>query len=111
MTTTFTPLGKRLLVRRDEASKATKSGILIPENAVERPARGTVIAISEDIKADGLVKGATVAFGQWAGQEIDIDGEKLVILKDEDVLGLINATTGREYVRYSGFDTLNVEAA
>jgi chaperonin GroES len=92
----FRPLHDRLLVKRTEAEQKSKGGIIIPDTAKEKPIEGVVIAVGngkvlEDGKARPLeVKvGDKVLFGKYSGTEIKVEGEEHVILREEDVLGVI----------------------
>ncbi|HEX7967829.1 MAG TPA: co-chaperone GroES [Stellaceae bacterium] len=92
----FRPLHDRVLVKRVEAEEKTRGGIIIPDTAKEKPVEGEVLAVgpgarSEDGKLHPLdVKaGDRVLFGKWAGTEVVIDGEDRVILKESDILGVI----------------------
>jgi len=83
----FKPLGDRLLIQRVEESNTTASGIIIPDNAKEKPSKGKVIAIGnevEDISVDD-----TVVFGKYSGNEISIDGEEYLIMESSDIFGLL----------------------
>ena len=92
----FRPLHDRVLVRRVEAEEKTAGGIIIPDNAKEKPQEGEVIAAGSGTKSeDGKVTpldvkaGDTVLFGKYAGQEIKIDGNEYLIVREEEVLGVI----------------------
>jgi chaperonin GroES len=95
----FRPLHDRVLVRRIDADEKTAGGIIIPDTAKEKPQRGEVIAVgagtrTEDGKLTPLdVKvGDEVLFGKWSGTEVKIDGEDLLIMKESDILGVVEAT-------------------
>lgn len=83
---TFTPLGARLLVERDTPKSETEGGILIPENAIEKPIFGTILATG-CVTAKGLVPGARVVFARYAGVELVLDGRPTVVLEEDEVLG------------------------
>jgi chaperonin GroES len=95
----FRPLHDRVLVRRIEADEKTAGGIIIPDTAKEKPSQGEVISVGPggrdesgklipiDIKA-----GDRVLFGKWSGTEVKIDGEDLLIMKDSDILGIVEET-------------------
>ncbi len=92
----FRPLHDRVLVRRVEQEQKTSGGIIIPETAQEKPMEGKVIAVGSGHKADdGTVtkldvkKGDKVLFGKWSGTEVKVDGEDLIIMKESDILGVI----------------------
>ncbi|MBX1886447.1 co-chaperone GroES [Campylobacter peloridis] len=83
----FQPLGKRVLVKRVEETKTTASGIIIPDNAKEKPLMGEVVAVSkevEDIKANDKV-----VFAKYGGSEIKLDNEEYLVLNTDDILGII----------------------
>ncbi|MBX2078601.1 co-chaperone GroES [Campylobacter peloridis] len=84
----FQPLGKRVLVKRVEETKTTASGIIIPDNAKEKPLMGEVVAVSkevEDIKANDKV-----VFAKYGGSEIKLDNEEYLVLNTDDILGILN---------------------
>ncbi len=86
----FEPLGKRVLVKRVEEEAKTASGIIIPDNAKEKPSNGTVIAISSEVKEDGNIKeGDTVVFGKYGGTEITLEGVKHLVIDVDDILGIL----------------------
>ena len=92
----FRPLHDRVLVRRVEAEEKTAGGIIIPDSAKEKPAEGEIVAAGSGSKAeDGKVTpldvkaGDTILFGKYAGQEIKIDGNDYLIMREEEVLGVI----------------------
>ncbi len=93
----FTPLHDRVLVRRIEGDEKTKGGLIIPDTAKEKPAEGEVISCGEGARKDSgelipmaVKEGDRVLFGKWSGTEVTIDGEELLIMKESDVLGIIN---------------------
>jgi chaperonin GroES len=92
----FRPLHDRVVVRRVEADEKTAGGIIIPDTAKEKPAEGEVIAVGPgardergNINALSLQPGDRVLFGKWSGTEVRIDGEDLLIMKESDILGVI----------------------
>ncbi len=96
---TFRPLHDRILVRRIEADEKTTGGIIIPDTAKEKPQEGEVIAVGpgardENGRLVGLdVKaGDRILFGKWSGTEIRLKGEDLLIMKESDVMGVIEET-------------------
>ncbi|HZU41904.1 MAG TPA: co-chaperone GroES [Terriglobales bacterium] len=100
MATAFTPLHDRILVRRIEESETTRGGIIIPDTAKDKPQEGEVISVgkgksNEEGKVFPLeVKaGDRVLFGKYAGTEIKIDGEDFVIMREEEVLGVLKGAT------------------
>lgn len=91
----FRPLHDRVLVRRIEAEEKTAGGIIIPDNAQEKPSEGEVIAVGSGTKAeDGTITpldvkaGDRVLFGKWSGTEVKLDGEDLLIMKESDIMGI-----------------------
>jgi chaperonin GroES len=92
------PLHDRVVVKRLEAEEKTKSGIIIPDTAKEKPQEGEVIAVGHGaIKDDGTVRpmdvkvGDRVLFGKWAATEVKMDGEDVLVMKEDDVIAVINA--------------------
>ena len=93
----FRPLGDRVLVKRVQEEEKTKGGIIIPDNAKEKPQEGEVVAVGpgardedgEFIKPE-LNVGDRILFGKWSGSEVKIDGEDLIIMKESDVLGVLS---------------------
>lgn len=97
MATKFTPLHDRILVRRVEEAETTRGGIIIPDSAKDKPQEGEVIStgkgkISEEGKVRPLdVKdGDRILFGKYSGTEIKLDGEDYIIMREEEVLGIIS---------------------
>ncbi len=93
---TFTPLHDRVLVRRIESDEKTSGGLIIPDNAKEKPQEGEVVAVGAGAKDDAGARilmdvkaGDKVLFGKWSGTEIKIDGEELMIMKESDILGIM----------------------
>ncbi|MBX4908209.1 MULTISPECIES: co-chaperone GroES [Rhizobium] len=94
----FRPLHDRILVRRVDSEEKTKGGIIIPDTAKEKPQEGEVIAVGPgarneagQIQALDVKVGDRVLFGKWSGTEIKINGEDLLIMKESDVMGIIEA--------------------
>ena len=91
------PLADRILVRRIEEQETIRGGIIIPDTAKEKPQEGKVVAVGPGKKEDGKVlaldvkAGDRVLFGKYAGTEIKLDGEEHLILREEDILGVIEA--------------------
>jgi chaperonin GroES len=92
----FKPLHDRVLVRRVESDDKTKGGLIIPDTAKEKPAEGEVISCGEGARKDSgeliemaVKPGDRVLFGKWSGTEVTIDGEELLIMKEGDILGII----------------------
>jgi chaperonin GroES len=92
----FRPLHDRILVRRIESDTKTKGGIIIPDTAQEKPQEGEVIAVGSGVRDEhgkltplDVKAGDRILFGKWGGTEVKIDGEELLILKETDVLGVV----------------------
>ena len=92
----FTPLHDRVLVRRIEGDEKTSGGLIIPDNAKEKPQEGEIISVGAGAKdEDGdriamdVKAGDKILFGKWSGSEIKIDGEELIIMKESDILGVM----------------------
>jgi len=83
----FQPLGKRVLVKRIEEAHTTASGIIIPDNATEKPSRGEVVAVSSEVSE--LKLSDKVVFGKFSGNEITLNTEKFLVLDIEDIFGII----------------------
>ncbi|WP_289157394.1 co-chaperone GroES [uncultured Muribaculum sp.] len=86
------PLADRVLIKPTPAEERTLSGIIIPDTAKEKPLRGTVIAVGNGTKDEEMVVKVddVVMFGKYAGTEIELDGEKLMIMRQSDILAIIN---------------------
>jgi chaperonin GroES len=85
----FQPLANRVLVQREEEVTTTASGIIIPDNAKEKPLEGKVLAVGPDAIEEGISEGDTVVFGKYTGTEITLDGSEYLILSSDDILGLL----------------------
>jgi chaperonin GroES len=92
----FRPLHDRVLVRRIQADEKTAGGIIIPDTAKEKPSQGEVIAVGPGGRDEtgklipiDIKVGDRVLFGKWSGTEVKIDGEELLIMKESDVLGVV----------------------
>lgn len=83
----FQPLGKRVLVKRVEEASTTASGIIIPDNAQEKPSKGEVVAVSSEVSE--LSCKDIVVFGKYSGSEVTLDGEKFLVINTEDIFGII----------------------
>ncbi|WP_333803653.1 co-chaperone GroES [Sulfurospirillum sp.] len=87
---TFKPLGKRVLLERIEEATTTASGIIIPDNAKEKPLSGIVRAVSPKVAEKGLVAvGDKVVFAKYAGTEITLDGKAYLVMNTDDLLGVL----------------------
>jgi chaperonin GroES len=92
----FRPLHDRVVVRRIDAEEKTKGGIIIPDTAKEKPQEGEVIAVgpgardeSGKVQALDVKAGDRILFGKWSGTEVRIDGEDLLIMKESDIMGVV----------------------
>jgi chaperonin GroES len=93
----FRPLGDRVLVRRVEEEEKTKGGIIIPDSAKEKPQEGEVIAVGPGARDESgkihpldVNVGDRILFGKWSGTEVKLDGEDLLIMKESDILGVLD---------------------
>ena len=94
--TRFRPLHDRVVVRRITAEEKTKGGIIIPDTAQEKPSQGEIIAVGPGGRDEAgklipidLKNGDKVLFGKWSGTEVKIDGEDLLIMKETDIMGIV----------------------
>ena len=92
----FRPLQDRVVIRRLEEENKTLGGLIIPDTAKEKPSHGIVVSVGEGARDESgkilpmtLKEGDKVLFGKWSGTEIKIDGEDLLIMKETDVLGIL----------------------
>ena len=95
----FRPLHDRVVVRRIDADQKTAGGIIIPDTVKEKPQEGEVVSVGPGARNDRgelvpteLKAGDRVLFGKWSGTEVKIDGEELLIMKESDVMGVIEKT-------------------
>ena len=93
----FRPLHDRVVVKRLDGEEKTASGIIIPDSAQEKPMQGKIIAVGNGARDDSgkimpldVKAGDTVLFGKWSGTEVKIDGEELCIMKESDIMGVID---------------------
>jgi chaperonin GroES len=94
----FRPLHDRVVVRRLEGEEKTKGGIIIPDNAKEKPSEGIIEAVGPGARDDSgkvvaldVKAGDRVLFGKWSGTEVKVDGQDLLIMKESDIMGIIEA--------------------
>ncbi|HVH80387.1 MAG TPA: co-chaperone GroES [Stellaceae bacterium] len=93
------PLHDRVVIRRLEEDEKTAGGIIIPDTAKEKPMRGEVLAVGPGAREDGKLVpldvrvGDIVLFGKWSGTEVKLDGEEVVIMKEADLMGIIEDET------------------
>ena len=99
----FKPLHDRVLVKRVESDEKTKGGLIIPDSAKEKPAEGEVVACGEGARKDSgelidmsVKPGDRVLFGKWSGTEVTLDGEELLIMKEGDILGIIEGSAAAQ---------------
>jgi len=92
----FRPLHDRVVIRRVEEIEKTAGGILIPDTAREKPTEGEVMAVGPGVRGDDgkihaldVKTGDRVLFGKWSGNEVRLDGEDLIIMKESDIMGII----------------------
>jgi chaperonin GroES len=92
----FRPLHDRVVVKRLESDQKTKGGIIIPDTAKEKPQEGEVIAVGPGARDDSgkiialdVKAGDRILFGKWSGTEVKIDGEELLVMKESDIMGII----------------------
>jgi chaperonin GroES len=94
---TFRPLGDRVLIKRVEEEAKTRGGIIIPDTAKEKPQEGEVIAVGPGARDDAgriqpldVKPGDRILFGKWSGSEVKLDGQDLLIMKESDILGVLD---------------------
>ena len=94
----FRPLHDRVVVRRTDGDDKTKGGIIIPDTAKEKPSEGVIVAVgpgardeSGKIVPPDVKAGDRILFGKWSGTEVKLDGDELLIMKDTDIMGVIDA--------------------
>ncbi len=95
----FRPLHDRVVVRRVDAEEKTKGGIIIPDTAKEKPQEGEIVAAGPGARDESgklvpldVKAGDRILFGKWSGTEVKIDGEDLLIMKESDVMGVVEGT-------------------
>ena len=98
----FRPLHDRVVVRRIESDDRTAGGIIIPDTAKEKPQEGEVIAVGPGARDDSgklipldLKAGDRILFGKWSGTEVKLDGEELLIMKESDIMGIVEGTAAK----------------
>jgi chaperonin GroES len=82
------PLHDRVVIRRLDEEGRTPGGVIIPDTAKEKPMQGEVVAVPPDVK-----EGDTILFGKWSGTEVKIDGEELLIMKESDIMGIVEGNS------------------
>src|SRR5512140_3340431 len=100
--TKFRPLHDRVIVKRVEAEEKSKGGIIIPDTAKEKPQQGEVVAVGPGGRDENgklvpidVKVGDRVLFGKWSGTEVKIDGQELLIMKESDIMGVLDETVAR----------------
>ena len=95
----FRPLHDRVVVKRVESEERTKGGIIIPDTAKEKPQEGEIIAVGPGARDENgklvpldVKKGDRILFGKWSGTEVKIDGEDLLIMKESDIMGVVEGS-------------------
>src|SRR3954471_3997658 len=103
MATNFRPLHDRVVVRRVESEAKTKGGIIIPDTAKEKPQEGEIVAVGSGARDESgkvvpldVKAGDRILFGKWSGTEVKIDGEDLLIMKESDIMGVVEQTVARK---------------
>ncbi len=98
----FRPLGDRVVVKRIEEEAKTKGGIIIPDTVKEKPQEGDVIAVGPGARDDDgnrvpmdVKAGDRILFGKWSGSEVKLDGEDLIIMKESDILGIVELVAAK----------------
>ena len=111
----FRPLHDRVVLRRIEEDERTKGGIIIPDTAKEKPQQGEVVAVGPGARDEkGVVQpldvkaGDRVLFGKWSGTEVKIDDEELLIMKESDILGVLEGAAAKEEGRLKRQTTLAI---
>ena len=101
----FRPLHDRVLIRRVEQEEKTAGGIIIPDTAKEKPQEGEVVSVGAGARGeDGKVHpldvkaGDRILFGKWSGSEVKLDGEELIIMKESDILGILEGAASKRKV-------------
>ena len=96
----FRPLHDRVLVRRVEAEEKTRGGIIIPDSAKEKPQEGEIVSVGSgtlndkgELRALDVKAGDRILFGKWSGTEVKLDGEDLLIMKESDIMGVLDTST------------------
>jgi chaperonin GroES len=99
----FRPLHDRVVVRRVEEDTKTAGGIIIPDSAQEKPQQGEIVAVGDGARDDSgklialdVKVGDVVLFGKWSGTEVKIDGEELLIMKESDIMGVLEGKKAKK---------------
>lgn len=101
--TSIRPLHDRVIVRRIEQDEKTAGGIIIPDTAKEKPIQGEVVAVGPGSRDDSgklialdVKVGDTVLFGKWSGTEVKLSGEELLVMKESDIIGVVEKTSSKK---------------
>ena len=99
----FRPLHDRVLVKRVEEEQKTKGGIIIPDTAKEKPMQGEVLAVGPGARNEkgeltpmSVQVGDRILFGKWSGTEVKLDGDELLIMKESDIMGVLDASAAKK---------------
>lgn len=99
----FRPLHDRVLLRRIESSETTAGGIIIPDTAKEKPSEGEVISVGSGVRDEAgklipldVKAGDVVLFSKWSGTEVNVDGEDLLVVKESDIMGVIEGKSAKK---------------
>ncbi|MGE5260488.1 MAG: co-chaperone GroES [Actinomycetota bacterium] len=99
----FRPLHDRVVVRRIEEDERTRGGIIIPDTAMEKPQQGEIVAVGPgaldekgNVQSLDVKPGDRVLFGKWSGTEVKIDGQELLIMKESDILGILEGVAAKK---------------
>jgi chaperonin GroES len=106
MTTKFRPLHDRVVIKRIDPEQKTVGGIIIPDSAREKPQEGEILAVGPGARDEAgkllpidLKVGDKVLFGKWSGTEVKLDGEDLLIMKESDIMGVLEALPGDPIIK------------
>lgn len=101
--TSIRPLHDRVIVRRIEQDEKTAGGIIIPDTAKEKPIQGEVVAVGPGARDESgklialdVKPGDVVLFGKWSGTEVNLSGEELLVMKESDVIGIVEAVSSKK---------------
>jgi chaperonin GroES len=101
--TKFRPLHDRVLLRRLESDSKTSGGIIIPDTAKEKPAQGEVVSVGSGVRDEtgklqplDVKEGDIVLFSKWSGTEVTLDGEELLVVKESDIMGIIEGKAAKK---------------
>ena len=99
----LTPLHDRVLVKRTEGEEKTSGGLIIPDSAKEKPSEGEVVSVGEGARKDNgelitpaVKAGDRVLFGKWSGTEVTVDGEEMLMMKESDIMGVLEGKKSKK---------------